>query len=167
MLIHYRKLLPILIHASPILIHALPILVHWLGLRHHALPVLIHCPTIPYLNTLSRTIPYFITLSWTIPYLNTLSRLQPACAQNRRIVGSQSESSTKKPSKFVSVSASSITSPESSANQNRVLHHSAAKQIRVLRNTSRQPIRIEYYATRELSARVEDPSRFSAPLGSL
>ena len=133
----------------------------------HALPILIHYPTIPYLNTLSRTIPYLNTLSRTIPYLKTLSRTHPACAQNRRIVGSQSESSTKKPFNFVSQSESSITSPESSANQHRVLHHSAANQIRVLRNTSRQPIRIEYYVTRELSATVEDPSRLSARVGSL
>ena len=44
---------------------------------------------------------------------------------------------------------------------------SAANQIRVLRNTSRQQIRIEYYVTRELSARVEVPSRLSARVGSL
>ena len=164
-----------------ILIHALPILIHWVGFWLHILihefPILIHYPTIPYLETLSRTIPYLNTLSRTIPYLNTLSRTIPylntlsrthlACAQNRRIVGSQSKSSTKKPFNFVSQSESSITSPESSANQNRVLHHSAANQIRVLRNTSRQPIRIEYYVTRELSATVEDPSRLSARVGSL
>ena len=44
---------------------------------------------------------------------------------------------------------------------------SAASQIRVLRNTSRQQIRIEYYVKRELSARVEVPSRLSARVGSL
>ena len=67
--------------------------------------------------------------------------------------------------------------------QNRVLRHpsrqsiriehgknpstSPANQNRVLRNPSRQPIRIERYVTRELSARGGDPSRLSAPLGSL
>ena len=59
---------------------------------------------------------------------------------------SQSELSTKNPFQFVSQSESSITSLESSTNQNRVLRHS-----------SRQPIRIGYYATLELSTRVEDP----------
>ena len=144
-----------------ILIHALPISIHWVGFwLHfliHELPILIHCPTIPYLNT----------LSWTIPYLNTLSRTHPACAENRRIVGSQWKSSTKNPFNFVSQSESSITSPELSAKKNRVLHHSAASQVQVLRNTSRQPIRIEYYVTRELSVWVEVPSRLSAPVGSL
>ena len=62
--------------------------------------------TIPYLNTLSRTIPSLNTLSRTIPYLNTL-RKNPSLAQNRILVGSQSEWSTKNPK-------------TSSANQNRV-----------------------------------------------
>ena len=52
--------------------------------------------TIPYLNTLSRTTPYLNTLSRTIPYLNTLKK-NPNLTQNRILVGSQSESSTKKP----------------------------------------------------------------------
>ena len=51
--------------------------------------------TLPYLNTLSRFIPYVNTLSRTIPYLNTL-RKNPNLAQNQILVGSQSESSTKK-----------------------------------------------------------------------
>ena len=71
--------------------------------------------------------------------------------------------------------------------QNRVLRHpsrqpirienpstSSANQNLVLRHPSRQPIRIEhyvtrvvYYVTRELSARVEEPSRLSARVGSL
>ena len=69
------------------------------------------------------------------------------------------------------------------ANQNRVLRHpshqpiriengkkpstSSANQNRVLRNPSRQPIRIEHYVTRELSARVEDPSRLESARYSL
>ena len=44
---------------------------------------------------------------------------------------------------------------------------STANQLRVLRHPSRQPIRIEYYVTRELSARVEDLTRLSAQVGSL
>ena len=44
---------------------------------------------------------------------------------------------------------------------------SAGNQIRVLRDPIRQPIIIEYYVTRELSACVEVPSRFSARVGSL
>ena len=51
--------------------------------------------TVPYLNTLNRTIHYLNTLSRTIPYLNTL-RQNPNLAQNQFLVGSQSESSTKK-----------------------------------------------------------------------
>ena len=96
MLIQYRLLLPIFIHASPILIHALPILIHLLGFRLSA----------AYLNT-------------CIACLNTLSPLpilihalhDSATNQNRTpfAVGSQS--------------LSSITSPEPSANQNRALRH--------------------------------------------
>ena len=44
---------------------------------------------------------------------------------------------------------------------------SSPNQNRILRNPSRQPIRIEYYVTRELSARLEVPSRLSARVGSL
>ena len=51
--------------------------------------------TIPYLNTLSRAIPYLNTLSRSIPYLNTLSK-HPILTQKQILVGSQSESSTKK-----------------------------------------------------------------------
>ena len=51
--------------------------------------------TIPYLNTLSRTLPYLNTLSRTIPYVNTLGK-NPILAQNQILVGSQSQSSTKK-----------------------------------------------------------------------
>ena len=58
----------------------------------------------------------------------------------------------------------------SAANQNRARKNpatSSANQNRLLRHPSRQPIRIEYYATRELSARVEVPSRLSARVGLL
>ena len=81
----------------------------------------------PYLNILSRTIPFLNNLSQTIPYLNTMSGTHPSCAQSRRNVGSQPESSTKKTLHFrqpirincylyrvFSQSKSSITSPESS-----------------------------------------------------
>ena len=44
---------------------------------------------------------------------------------------------------------------------------SSANQNRILRNQSRQPIRIEHYVTQELSAKVGDPSRLSARVGSL
>ena len=67
-------------------------------------------------------------------------RTQSVCAQSQRIVRNQSESSTKnphpssahqnrarkKPFNFVSQSESSFRSPESSANQNRVLRHPRA-----------------------------------------
>ena len=36
-----------------------------------------HCQTISYLNTLSRTIPHVNTLNRTIPYLNTLNQTMP------------------------------------------------------------------------------------------
>ena len=52
--------------------------------------------TIPSLNTLSRTIPYLNTLNRIIPYLNTL-RKNTNLTENQILVGSQSESSTKKP----------------------------------------------------------------------
>ena len=84
-------------------------------------------------------------------------RTHSARAQNRKIVGSQSESTTKSPH-------------TSSANHTRARKNpatSSANQNRVLRQPSRQPIRLEYYATRELSARVEVPSRLSARVGSL
>ena len=58
----------------------------------------------------------------------------------------------------------------SSANQNRArknLSTSSTNQNRVFRDPSCQPIRIEYYVTRELSARVEISSPLSAPVGSL
>ena len=127
---------------------------------------------IPYLNTLSRTIPYAYTLPNAIAYLNTcipilihaylntLSRLHILIHCR---LGSQSKSNTREtsannqnrtpsatnqnrePSTLGSQSESSITSPESSVNQNRAL---------------RQPSR--HYVTRELSDRVEDPSRLSA-----
>ena len=101
----------IFIHASPILIHALPILIHWLGFRLSA-PYPNTCIT--YLNTLTRL---HILLHWTDttrqPIRIEIPRLS-AANQNRdpSALGSQSESS--------------ITSPESSANQNRVLRHPRA-----------------------------------------
>ena len=73
------------------------------------------------------------------PYPNTLPTRQPIRIEHYvtpSALGSQSESS--------------ITSPESSANQNRVL-----------RNPSR------HYVTRDLSARPDDPSRLSVRVGSL
>ena len=51
--------------------------------------------TIPYLSTWSRTIPHLNTLNRIIPYLNT-KRKNSNLTQNQILVGSQSESSTKK-----------------------------------------------------------------------
>ena len=115
MLIHYRILLPILKHASPILIHPI-------SFRLSA-PYLTTCITYP--NTLTRlSAPYLNTCITYLntstrlspPYLNTLNRhdssRQPIRIEHPRTVGSQSESS--------------ITSPESSANQNRALRHPRA-----------------------------------------
>ena len=115
---------------------------------------------IAYINTLSRfSVPYLkymhclsfyitqlypILIHWTelYPILIHWAELYP-------ILIHWSEYTLISAIRVVSQSVSSITSPESSANQNRVLHHSAANQIRVLRNPSRQPIRIEYYITRQ------------------
>ena len=68
------------------------------------------------------------------------------------------------------ISSLSYFSHTSSANQNRARKNpstSSANQNRVLRQPSCQPIGIEYYVTRELSARIEVPSRLSARVGSL
>ena len=139
---HYRMLVPIFIHASPILIHALRIIIHWLGSR---LPILIHASPI-LIQWLGFRLPILIH-AWPILipglgfrlHILILCRLVSATNQNR--------------------------APESSANHNR--EPSSANQNRVLRQPSRQPIRIEYYVTRELSARLEDPSRLLAWAGSL
>ena len=66
---------------------------------------------ISYLYTLSQTKAYLYTLSRTIPHLNTL-RKNPNLAQNQILIGSQSESSTKKHLNLVSQSESSITAPK-------------------------------------------------------
>ena len=108
---------------------------------------------------MNRILPYLIKLSRTIPYLDTLSQIhsdfalgnQPNSSITSREPSNnqirtrktltfvrQSESTTENALIFVSQSESSITSTESSANQNQVLCH------------------------RELSARAEDPSRLSA-----
>ena len=88
----------------------------------------------------------------SITYLNTLSRLSApylnSCTAYTTGLGNQPESSNRV--------EYSVTRELSAANQNRVLRH-----------PSRQPIRIEHYVNRELSARVEVPSRLSAPVGSL
>ena len=95
---------------------------------------------IPYLNTLSRTIPYLNTLSRTIPYLNTL-RKNPNLAQNQILVGSQSESSTKKTLK-----------PRQPI---RIEYHSAETY----------PILIHCRNITYLNTRVGDPSRSWARVG--
>ena len=141
---------------------------------------------LPYLCTLKRTIAYALPnaiaylntcipyLNTCITYLNTLTRLSaPYLNTLPTRLGN-----TREPS-----AANQNRAPESSANQNRVLRNPSrqairiahrknpsifsANQNRVLRNPSRQPIKIEHYVTRELSARVEDPSRLSARFGSL
>ena len=93
------------------LIHALPILIHWVGFRLSA----------PYLNT-------------CITYLNTLSRLVPDSSRQQPRLHIFPDSATKTTlgktehyvNRVVSQSESSITSPESSANQNRALRHPRA-----------------------------------------
>ena len=83
MLIHYRLLLPILIHASPILIHALPILIHLPGFQ----------PSAPYLIALNRHDSSRQPIR--IGYPRTLGSRQPIRIKYyvTRVV-SQSESST-------------------------------------------------------------------------
>ena len=74
---------------------------------------------------MNRTIPYLNKLSRTIPSFITLTRNIPYLNTLTRTIPYLN------------------TLP------------SAANQIRVLRHPSCQPIRLEYYVTRELSARVE------------
>ena len=99
--------------------------------------------TTPYLNTLSRTIRYIDTLSRTTPYLNTLSRTIPylnTLGKNPNLDQNQIL--------VGSQSESSTKNPKtSSANQKR--ESQCRKKIQTL------------------SAKVGDPSRFSAPLCSL
>ena len=119
-----------------------------LHILKHELPILTHCVgfRLHILNTCIAslihcpTIPYLITLPiYTLSYY-----IEPNTLGFRQF--------------------------ESSANQNRARKSpstSSAKQMRVLRHPSRQPIRIEYYVTRELSARVEVLSGLSVRLGLL
>ena len=108
--------------------------------RKHPIPYLNTCFT--YLNTSTRlSAPY---LNTCINYPNTLSQLSAP------YLADSAANQDREPSALDNQSESSITSPESSANQKRVL---------------RQPSC--HYVTRELSARPEDPSRLSVPLDSL
>ena len=79
-------------------------------------------------------------------YIAEHTRLVPknenfSAANQNRVLRHPSQT----PFNFVSQSESSITSPESSANQKRVLRHPSC-----------------HYVSRELSARVEDPSRLES-----
>ena len=116
MLIHYRMLLPVLIHASLILINALPILIHGLRFRLSA----------PFLNTLNRHDSSRQPIR--IDHPRTLGSRQPIRIKHYVTpVVRQSESSTEKThqlrqpiridyyvTRVGSQSESSITSPESS-----------------------------------------------------
>ena len=151
---------------------------------------------IPYLYTLRRTIAYAYTLPNAIPYLdscipflntciaclNTLSQL-PILTHVLRILIHWLGFRLSVPyfntcnayrNTLSQLSTSYLNTWTAYLNTlNRLpfflhpLHDWATNQIRVLRHSSRQPIRIEYYVTRELSARVENPSRLSARIGSL
>ena len=77
--------------------------------------------------------------------------------QNQKTVDSQSESIKINPKNL-------------SASQNRTRKNpstSSANQTRLLRLMRRQTIRIDYYVTRELSARLEVTSQLSARVGSV
>ena len=99
----------------------------------------------PYLNTLNRTKPYLNTLTRTIPYLNTLSPTIPYLI-------------TLSPT-IPYLNTLNRTIPYLNT-LNPTLRHGTQSDL------SHQPLRIEYYVTRELSARVEVTSRLSARLGS-
>ena len=120
---------------------------------------------IPYLYTLRRAIAYAYTLQNANAYLNTCNPYLNTCVTylntltRRSALGSISSyieptrlvspaRSTRKPSVLGSQSESTITSPESSANQNRVLRHPSRQPIR----SEHYVTRVEYYVTRELSA---------------
>ena len=109
---------------------------HYLSLTRLSAPFLNTCLT--YLNTLTQlSDPYHNTC---ITDLNTLRRL----------------------SALVSQSEPSIASPESSANDNRVLRHPRALGSR--QHPSLQSIRTEYYVTRVVS---ESESSITSPKSSL
>ena len=122
---------------------------------------------VPYLNTLSRTIPYLNTLSRTIPYLNIINRFLPYLNTLIRIIPYLK--TLRRTIPYLNILNRTIPY------LNRLIRtipylntlQPAANQVRVFLHPSRQPIRIEYYVTRELSARVEVPSRLSARVGSL
>ena len=105
---------------------------------------------------------FFFRKSLTLSKMSLLPillqcRTHSARAQKQLIYCSESESSTK-------------NHQISSANQNLARKNpqtSSANQNRVLVYLSRQLVRIGFYVTRELSARVEDPPRLSALVGSL
>ena len=147
---------------------------------------------IPYLNTLKRTIAYALPnaiaylntcipyLKACITYLSTLTRLSglgPISLTNTTRLGSTLGS--RQPIRIAYYVTRVVNQSKLSTERTlklrqpiRIEHgknHSAssANQDQVLRNPSLQPIRIEHYVTRELSARVGDPSRLSARVGSL
>ena len=138
-LMHWNELCPILIHWTDLY----PILIHCRTITY--LNTL--SGTITYLNTLSRNIPYLNTLTRTIPYLNTLSRIHfrqfessanqhwarkspsISSASQNRVLGHPSPQPIRIQyyvTRVLSQSESSVTSLESSANQNPVLRHSRA-----------------------------------------
>ena len=122
------------------------------------IPYLKECIT--YLKTLTR-LSGLDSISWTDTTRlgSTLGSRQPLrIAYYVTRVVSQSELSTEKTLKLRQPIRTEHEKNHST---------SSANQDQVLRNPSRQPIRIEHYFSRELSARMGEPSRLSVQVGSL
>ena len=113
--------------------------------------MLIHCRTIPYPKTLpnytlsesiAQLYPIFIHCR-SIPYVNTLPNYTLSA--------------------YIAELYSILLHCRwlSAVNQIRAPKTSSANQNRAKRDSSFQPIRIEYFVTRQLSARVEVPSRLA------
>ena len=130
---------------------------------------------IPYLYTLRRTIAYDFTLPNAIAYLNTciayLNTLTPylnTCINYRNTLTRLSALG----SISLYIQPTRLGSQEHPRQPIRIEYYvtrvvSQSKSSTEKTHQLRQPIRIEYYVTGELSARVEDPSRLSARVGSL
>ena len=116
--------------------------------------------TIPYLNKLSRTISYLNSLSRTIPYLNTLTQTKPYRNTLTRTIPYLNILCRT----VLYLNTLSRTIPYLNALSRTIPYlntlPSTAKKLR-------QPTRNDSYVTRDLSARVEVPSGFSARVGPL
>ena len=114
----------------------------------HALLILIPCPTIPYLNTLSRTTPYLNTLSRSIPYLDSLTRTIPYLNTLSRTIPYLNTLSRSIPY----LDTLNRTIPYLNTLSRTIPYLKTLSRIHSdFGNSSRHPIRIEYYVTQVVS----------------